>query len=312
MPNQWNDFAKKYTGVIDTGITQKSKTGCFYENDLGIEFTGTRDVIVPNIEMVGLGNYVRIGNGAENEGYSRGRSVISYNTYRMRMQRSRDLPFDAMDLDESGIDKKIGQITGLYKSRHIVPELDAYNISSLFGVSNAEGIKNATKFDAANRSEMVDLFIDKINDTEESIGYEEKELIAYIDKDFWSILMNTEKFYKHISVSNFTSGSVNLKIHEFNGVKLIRTSKERMRTEYVFDPGDSTDEGGFAPTESAGNIRALILPKESAQAVKKLDELKVFTPQENQFGNAWKVIFNLYYDLFVMKSYENTIFSIYE
>lgn len=312
MPNQWNNFAKKYTGVVDTGIVQKSKTGCFYENDLGLTFSGTRDVIVPSIDMVGLGNYVRIGNGEEKEGYSRGRSVISYDTYRMKMQRSRELPFDAMDLDESGIDKKIAQITGLYRSRHIVPELDAYNISALFGVSKADDSTNATKFDAANRSEMVDLFIDKINDAEESVGYEEKEMLAYIDKDFWSILMNTEKFYRHISISNFTNGSVNLKIHEFNGVKLIRTDRKRMRTEYIFNPGTSTDEGGFTPSDTAGNIRALILPIDSAQAVKKLDELKVFTPQENQTGNGWKVIFNLYYDLFVLKSYEDTIFSIYE
>lgn len=312
MGNVWNDYASKYTGVLDEGITQDSKTGIFVDPEFKAKFVGTKNVIIPSLEMTGLGDYVRVGNGNLNEGYPGGRSVITYDTYTMEMERARKLPFDAMDADESGINNLIAQVTGSYKTKHIVPEVDAYNLSKFAKLSKDKGNQTTISTASANdKQSALAKFEEALLNAEESVAFSGQEMIAYVDTVMWGALMNNDKFAKQISVTN-NNGSINTKVKEYNGTKIIVVDRNRMKTEFEFNPGTSDDEGGFKPKETAKSIRTLILPKDSAKFVKKLDELKVFTPKENQDGNAWIVDFHIYYDLFVMKSRENTIFSLVE
>lgn len=312
MGNVWNDYASKYTGVLDEGITQDSKTGVFVDPEFKSKFVGTKNVIVPRIEMTGLGDYVRVGNGEVNEGYPGGRSVITYDTYTMAMERARKLPFDAMDVDESGINTLIAKVTGIYKTNHLVPEVDAYNLSKLSTYaatnSNESVISTSTSEDRKN---AIAKFEEALLNAEEAVAFSGQEMIAYVDTVLWNAMMNDERFAKSIPVTN-NNGTINTKVRDYNGTKIIVVDRSRMKTAFDFIPGTSENEGGFKPAVDAKNLRALILPKDSAKFVKKLDELKVFTPKENQNGNAYIVDFHIYYDIFVMKSREKSIFSLVE
>lgn len=313
MANVWNGYAKQYTSVLDEGIVQAAKTGFFADPEFKAKFVGTKEVLVPSIEMTGLGNYVRVGDGNANEGYPAGRSVITYKAYTLAMDRARKLPFDAQDVDESGVNGLIAKVTSMYKTNHISPEVDAYNNSKLFAYSesgnHSYSVDTAT---AEGKTAAVDKFLETLVDVEETVGFNGEETVAIIDRVLWGTLMNSDKFSKQITVGDFKHGNIDTKIKEINGVKLIVVDSARMKSKYDFDAGTSTESGGFAPASGAKNIRALILPKASAKFVKKLDDLKVFSPEENQNGNGWIVDFHMYYDLFVMKSRENTIFSLYE
>lgn len=303
MANVWNNYASKYTGEIDSKIVQESKTGFLADTDFGAKFVGTKNVIIPDLEMVGLGDYVRVGNGAEKEGYPGGKSVIEYETYTLSMERARKLPFDAMDADESGVTNLIAKVTKEYTKNHIIPEMDAYNISKLYSYAQNTSVTAGT---------AVDEFIKAVSNAEESVGFGSDELVAFIDKTMWNLLMNTDKIAKQIIASDFKQGSIDLRVKEFNGVKLILTDNQRMKTKYLFNAGTSADAGGFSADTDAKSIRALILPKNHASFVKKLDKIKIFTPEENQDGNAYIVDFHVYYDLFVKKNKRNTIFALSE
>lgn len=317
MANVWNGYAKTYTGEIDKNIVQGSKTGMFADNDFGAKFVGTKEVIIPELEMTGLGNYVRIGNGHENEGYPQGRTVVDYVSYSLNRERARKLPFDASDADESGVTNLMGKITGEYTRNHIIPEVDAYNLSTLFGIAkenNAEKqtIQVDTATSTTTQNKAVSAFVDMITDVEESVAFGDDELIAFIDKTMWNLLMNSDKFTRQIIVSDFKQGGIDMRVREFNGVKLIRVDANRMKTAYDYKDGTNVNEGGFTVQEGASSIRSLILPKKCASFIKKIDDIKIFSPEENQNGNGYIIDFHMYYDLLVKKSRKGNIFALYE
>ncbi|MBP3706256.1 MAG: hypothetical protein J6J13_03275 [Clostridia bacterium] len=313
MANSWKSDVSRYTSEIDKAIVQGSKTGMFADNNFGAKFAGTKNVIIPEITMSGMGNYVRVGNGLENEGYPKGNIATDYVTYTLNQDRSRQLVFDAMDADESGIANLAGKITGEFTRNHIIPEVDAYNLSTLFGIATEKAHTNTvdTATDAGQKK-AVTSFVDMITDVEEAVGFENEDLIAFVDKKMWNLLMNTDKFTRQINVSNFKQGGVDMRVRDFNGVRLIRVDSTRMKSGYDFLDGNTIEDSGFKAKEDATSVRSLILPKSVACFVKKLDELKVFTPKENQNGNGYVIDFHMYYDLLVKKSRKGTIFALHE
>lgn len=315
MANAWNGYAKTYTSEIDKKIVQGSKTGFFADNDFGAKFVGTKQVIVPELEMVGMGDYKRVGNGLANEGYPKGKTVVDYKSYELTRERARMLPFDASDADESGVANLAGKITGEYTKNFVIPEIDAYNLSKLYSIAAEKEHVTAvdTTSSSTSQNKAVSSFIDTITEVEESVGFGDEELIAFVDKKMWNLLMNSDKFSRQIIVSDFKQGGIDMRVREINGVKLIPVDANRMRTEFEFDAGATVDAGGFRPkAEDTPHIRSIILPKKSACLIKKIDEIKIFTPQENQTGNGYIIDFHSYFDLLVKESRKGTIYALYE
>jgi len=48
-----------------------------------------------------------------------------------------------------------------------------------------------------------------------------------------------------------------------------------------------------------GNSRVLICPKNAPIAVSKTDNVKIITPEANQFADAWDIDYRKYHDLFI-------------
>lgn len=48
-----------------------------------------------------------------------------------------------------------------------------------------------------------------------------------------------------------------------------------------------------------GDSRVLICPKSAPIAVSKTDNVKIITPEANQFADAWDIDYRKYHDLFV-------------
>ncbi len=292
-------YASRYSTEIDKIISQKSKTGMFADGAFKSKFVGANTVIMPDIEFVGLGDYSR-----EN-GYPVGDTAVKQTSYTLTKDRGRQLPIDAQDADESGVADLVGKVAGEFTRTQVIPEMDAYNISSLYKVATKNG--NVTEF--KEETAIKDL-IAAINAVDEKSGYSDEQLIAFVDPTLYALLMNSPELTRMIVTSDFKQGDANFKVNTLNGCAIIPVSANRMMSDYEFNSGSSANEGGFAPTEDATNIRAVVLPKGSATLVKKVENLRVFTPDENILADSYVVDFRLYYDLFVKKNKEQTIFAI--
>lgn len=294
MPINTIENTTRYTAELDKLFAQKSATGFFADNALAAKFVGAKTVIIPDINFQGLADYDR------DTGFSRGAITVSNSSYTMAMDRARSLQIDREDMDETGVASLAGQILGEYVRTKVVPECDAYVISKLAGLSQSRA--NTLEGDVDAPFETLINLINKVQDT---VGYDE-ELVAFIDSHIYARLQNSAEISKMITVSDFRQGDINLKVNSINGVTLIPVVSERMKTAYTFQ---SNAAGGFVPANNARNIYMLVCPKKGAHLVKKTENMRIFTPEQNLDADAYKFDYRIYYDVFVAKSGLDAIWS---
>ncbi len=279
--------AARYSQELDKVFAQKSATGFFADNALATKFVGAKTVIIPDVDFQGLADYDR------DTGFTRGAITVSNTSYTMSMDRARSLQIDREDMDETGIASLAGKILGEYVRTKVVPECDAYVLSKLAGL-------------AATRANTVDGEVNKpyealcdlINEVQSIVGFDE-ELVAFVDSSMYAALQNSDEIARMITVSEFKQGEINIKVKSINGVALIPVVSERMKTAYSFK---SDAAGGFVPAQNAKHTYMLVLPKRGAHLVKKTEQMRIFTPEQNIDADAYKFDYRIYYDVFVEKS----------
>lgn len=89
-------------------------------------------------------------------------------------------------------------------------------------------------------------------------------------------------------------GELEFTVKTINGVSIIPVPSARMKTDYVFDKND-----GFSPADSAKQINWIICPRTAPIAISKTDNLKIITPEQNQFADAWDIDYRKYHDIFI-------------
>lgn len=281
------ETATAYTGELDKMFSQKSATGFFADNNLTAKFVGAKTVMIPDVDFQGLADYDR------DTGFSKGAITVSNASYTMAMDRARSLQIDREDMDETGVASLAGKILGEYVRTKVIPECDAYVISKLAGL-------------AASRANLVDGDLEKpydtlcrmVNEVQAQVGYDE-ELVAFVDSYIYAQLQNSDEISRFITVSDFRQGEVDLKVKSINGVAIIPVVSERMKTAYTFN---SNEAGGFAPAPKARQVHILVCPKRGAHLVKKTENMRIFTPEQNIDADAYKFDYRIYYDVFVKKS----------
>ncbi len=279
------ESAVKYSEELDKLFSQKSATGFFADNDFGKKFVGAKTVIVPDIDFQGLADYDR------DTGFSRGAITVSNTSYTMQMDRARSLQIDREDMDETGIASLAGKILGEYVRTKVVPECDAYVLSKLATIAVSRG--NTVDID-----KPYETLIQLIGNVRNAVGYDE-ELVAFVHSNAYAALQNSSEISKMIIPSDFKQGEINLTVKSLNGVALIPVVGERMKTEFNFN---NTAAGGFTETEESNGIYMLVCPKRAAHLVKKTENIRVFTPEQNIDADAYKFDYRIYYDAFVKAS----------
>ena len=286
MPLNTLEFATKFAGELDKMIVQKSVTGFFADNLMRAKFVGAKTVIIPDIDFVGLADYDR------DNGFSKGKMTVAHTSYTLTQDRARSLQIDREDMDETGIANLAGQIMGEYVRTKVIPEMDAYTLSKLAGIAVS---KTNTK--TLDLSKVYAQFVELVNGVQAKAGFD-ADLVAFVNADVYAAFMNSAEIQRHITVSDFKQGEVNLKVKKINDVALIPVASDRMKTAYE----DDTTNGGLKPTSTAKNIGMLVLPKKAASLVKKSEKIRVFEPDTNQDADAYKFDYRVYYDTLVKKS----------
>ena len=280
------EFATKFAGELDKMIVQKAVTGFFADNTLRAKFVGAKTVIIPDIDFVGLADYDR------DNGFSKGKMTVAHTSYELTQDRARSLQIDREDMDETGVANLAGQIMGEYIRTKVVPEMDAYTLSKLAGIAVEKA--NTKTLDL---TKVYAQFVELVNGVQAKAGFD-AELVAFVNADVYAAFMNSTEIQKHITISDFKQGEINLKVKKINDVVLIPVADDRMKTAYE----DDSTNGGLKPTSTAKNIGMLVLPKNSASLVKKSEKIRVFEPDTNQDADAYKFDYRVYYDTFVKKS----------
>ena len=292
------EFNTTMTRELDKAVVQKSATGFLADNALRAKFVGAKTVLIPDVDMSGLGDYDR------DNGFVGGSITVANQPYTLTQDRGRSFQLDREDEDETGIANLAGEVLAEFVRTKVVPEMDAYVLSNLatYAATAGQTLAGSTRDPYA-------LFTDALSRVQDAIGYDE-ELVAFMDNTMLSALQKSEEISRSILVSDFKKGELNLKVRKLDGVSLLPVEKSRMKTAYSFLDGETAGEeaGGFAPADGAKSIGLLIMPKRAASLIKKTEKTRTFSPNQNQNADAYKIDYRVYYDVFVKNSLGGGIF----
>lgn len=295
-----DQFAAKFTGELDKLFVQGPVTGFFTDNVLRSKFVGAKTVLIPEMDMVGLGDYNR------ETGFIKGAISIANKPYTLAMDRARSFQLDREDEDETGIANLAGQFMSEFVRTKVVPEVDAYVLSKLGGLAATEGqtvTGDITK-------EVIKMFNDACLKVQNEVGFDE-QIVCFVNPTVWAAIQNTPELNRQLVLNDFKKGDVTLKVKSINGICILPVADARMKTAYTFLDGvtGGEEDGGFTPTENAQSIGMLVMPKKAASLVRKSEKIRTFSPDQNQSADAYKFDYRTYYDVIVKNSLKKSIYA---
>ena len=293
------EFATKFTGELDKILCEKTAVGFMTDNTLRAKFVGAKSVKIPQIDLTGLCDYDR------KNGFISGCVNITNQVFTMQQDRARSFSIDREDMDETGIAQLAGSILGEFVRTRVVPETDAYVLSKLAGVA-------ATRNQLLNGADVTkpyECFSKLLTEVQSAVGYDE-EIVCFVNPYIWQALRTSSEFAKYITVGNFTKGQVTTQVHMIDNVPIIPVSYSRMQTAFEFLSGSGENDGGYKTADGARGIYMLMLPKKAASLVRKSENIRTFSPEQNPNADAYKFDYRLYYDVFVKSSYLSGIWAI--
>ena len=288
------EYSKIFQQQLDQQIIEGATSGWMEDNAGQVKYSGGNEVKIPTISTQGLGDYDR------DEGFVRGTVTLTYETYKMTQDRGRTFSLDAMDVDESNFVVNAGSVMGVFQYEHVIPEIDSYRYSKIFAIAKAGGrVTEGYTPVKATILEKLKADIEAIRN-KVSRGV---ELVITMSPITVGILSDALENSRRIDIANFKQGSINLTIKSFDGLPIIEAPSDRLKTLYKKQDGKTVGQeaGGLVADTNAKDINWIITPKNAPIAVSKTDFTKIFTPQENQQANAWKMNYRKYHEIWIPK-----------
>ncbi len=286
-------ISQKMTDELDKAVVQKPVTGFMTDNNLRGKFVGAKTVMIPELNISGLGDYDR------DTGFVSGTVSVSAKPFTLSMDRGRSFQLDREDNDESGIADLAGQIMGEFVRTQVVPEVDAYVLSKLAGYA----VNAAQTVTGTPAEEAYAMLTEAIAKAQNAIGYDE-ELVAFVDAEMLFALQNSPDISRHLVMNDFKKGELRTQVTSLNGVAILPVPDSRMKTAYTFYDGTTggQESGGFVPADTAKSIGLLLVPRRAASLIKKTEQVRCFDPAHNLKADAWKLDYRLYYDVVIKDS----------
>ena len=291
-----------FQNTLDQVAVQDATTGWMDANAGQVIYNGGSEVKIPKMNVQGLADYDR------DAGYVQGGVTLTYQTKQMTQDRGRKFQLDAMDINENNFVTTAAKVMGEFQRERVVPEIDAYRISGL--VTAAIGAKKAGMVEygyvpgAANTSALRKLKtgISALRD----MGYN-GPLVVQATSAF--ILELELELAGKITNATFSKGGIETQVPSVDGVPIISTPSNRMYSAITLYNGKSDQAaGGYTKGAKALDVNFFVCPRTTPVAVTKQDKMKIFTPDQNQDADAWKMNYRRYHDMWIL---DNKLDSLY-
>ena len=283
MANAITKF-KKYVPLLDE-VYKKASVTSILDSDatLAREGANANEIIIPKIDMQGLGDYDR------NSGYTMGDVTLTNETVQFNYERGRMFSVDAMDNEETaGI--AYGKLAGEFIRTKVAPEGDAFTFATLAGIS---GISSAEATLTTGEEVVKALRTALTKMDEDEVPAEDRHL--FITSTLYGMILDLDTTKSKEVLSEFAS--VN------------KVPQSRFYTVIDLKTGKTGEEvGGYAKDASGKDINFMVVHKPAVLKFNKHIAPKVITPEANQDADAWKFGYRKYG---LVDVYENKVAGIY-
>lgn len=276
------EYAKLFQKELDKQIVEGATSGWMEENAGQVIYNGGDEIKIPKMTMQGLADYDRA------DGYVSGAVTYSYETHKLTQDRGRRFRLDAMDVDETNFGIAAANVASEFQRTKVIPEIDAYRYMKL-----AEAAAIRKTYDPAVSSVFSELMesVTASADISSSEG-----LVIIIARPVYDKLSRNKDIGMNVNVDNFKQGDIDIAVKTINGIPVIPVPSARMKSAYTFS---ANGDGGFVAADDAVQINWIVCPRTAPIAISKTDNIKIITPELNQFADAWDIDYRKYHDIFI-------------
>lgn len=278
------ELAKKYVPILDE-VYMKSALTADLESDpsLAKEGANANEIVIPKLEMEGLGKYDR------NEGYVKGDINFSWETVKFNYERGRSFNVDSMDEEET-LNVIVPKIMGEFTRTKVSPEADAFTFAKLAGKS---GASSATGALATGEEVIKALRAATTKMDEDQVPAENR--ILYITPTLRGLVDDLDTTKSKAVLAKFT--------------KIVEVPQTRFYTTIDLLSGkDGEKKGGFKKNTEGKEINFMVVEKSAILKYDKHIAPKIVTPESNQSADGY--IFG-YRKYGLVDVYENKLAGIY-
>lgn len=287
---------------LDKAAVAESCTGWMDANAGDAIYNGGKEIKIPSVSMDGLADYDKV------NGFTEGDVNFSYQTVTMTQDRGRGFTLDATTTDETNYAINISKVMGEFQREHVVPEIDAYRLSSV-----------ATTMMEANKTGVTSGLC--IKDTDVSAETPSVSVLKKIKKGIAKVrekysgplmiqistitMLNLEvELAGKMSYVEIPGAGLNTKVPAIDMCPLVVTPADRMVSAITLKDGKTSGQeaGGWGKAQTAIDINFLILPSKAPVAVSKLDNFRIFDPDTYQKAHAWHADYRRYHDIWIPKN----------
>lgn len=276
---------KKYIALLDEVYKVSAKTNEL-DGDPALVQAGANanEIIVPKIDMQGLGNYDRA------KGYPNGDVTLTNETVKFNYDRGRAFNVDNMDNEETaGI--AFGKLASEFIRTKTAPELDAFRFATYASVSGISSVEAALEDGAA-----VIAALRAATNAMDEAEVADTQRYLFITPTLYGLIEDMDTTKSKAVMERF--------------FKIIKVPQTRFYTSIDLMSGkDDETAGGYKKTDVTGaDINFMVIHKSAVLQYPKHTVNKIISPEENQEMDAWKFFFRAYG---LADAYENKAKGIY-
>lgn len=294
VQNTFTEKATKFLPILDEIYKKEACTSILEVG--GVQFSGTRTIKKPKINMDGAGDYDRT------NGYVDGAVTVEYGIYELEQDRGRRFRIDVEDDDESAFDL-YRKLTSEYVRIKEIPEVDAYRFAKIASLANkveAETIAPSGALQAYDvaRQYLIDKEVNMTN------------LVMFASSEYETGLRQDPSIQRRFDV-NVNNENVNRKISMLDGsVPIITVPAPRFYDLIQLYDGKTAGQtvGGYIPAAGAVGLNFILAPVSSMEAITKRANTKIIEPAVNQNADAWDIMYRLFHDLIVDDNKKDSIY----
>lgn len=294
MANTIN-YAAVFNRILDEKFYVLPRTLWMENTNPGIVYDGGKYIKIPKLSMDGLGDM----QGCEAPA---GDLVLDYETKELQWYRGRDFKIPRWAVNETNFALTVSNAIRVFLNSQVIPEVDTLRIASASQGALAYGQVHAYAAASITSANILGLLMDDIAAVQDKIG-ENEQLYIQISTKLKNLLEQSSQVTRYLNVRDFTVRSANLKIEALNDQYLIGTPSSYMKSVVQVLDGRTSGQtvGGVSFTDFGAAVNWVIAARPAVDAVARPQITKVFDPDENQMGDCWKVMFNMYHGLWAME-----------
>lgn len=260
-------FKQYIVGLLDEVYKAASKTSVLDgAADLARQGANADELVIPKIDMDGLGDYDR------NSGYTQGEVQFTNETVKCNFDRGRMFTIDNVDnMDTAGM--AFGKLSSEFIRTKVVPELDAFRLAKYAGVSGADVTAAAAAYsDGEAVRKAIAAKYDAMTDAE----VPETDRHLFITPALAGMIRDMDNTKSRELLGKFAS------------IQEVPATRFYSAIEQLDGKTEGQKSGGFKKATTGKSMNFMIIHKGAVIQYPKHVAPKVVTPEQNQDADAYK------------------------